>query len=455
MKTLKIISLLTVWIGMVACNASRDIPLPVEQVRPGFMGFVNPVDSAFAFDRQAPLRMHFSEPMDPATFPGNFFLWEDEEHTSSVTGSFTAEGSDILFQPDQALKKAHEYFIELRARVKDINGNGIDKDTLLVATSEFITDGDYSQNGVPEMIVSNGSEDFLARIRLNNGRLSADTVATVAGFGRYLEMAFTSDGQWLVMTDYNSSNSGIYFFDPSDYQMVKKLDTNSDGTAVKKSAEIAVSTDNIYVVNQSSKKISVVDPGSREITAVIDLPNTPKGMAVLPDGSKLYVGSGRDNTVWIIDTRSNTLTKTVTINDISRCFRLTATAQGKFVAVREFAGTHLSFIDASSETVVKTIDLGYPGKSGNNNDLIAYGDYLYASSSSGELTKIDVNTQTVVQQITDINFQGLDIYPSGEFLFAVVRKSLSEVAVVRPDDLKIVRRIRVNGSAPWDIVVRP
>ncbi len=455
MKTFKIFCLFAVFIVMLGCNNSRDIPLPVEQVRPTFMNFTNPQDSAFAFDRQAPIRMHFSEPMDPATFPGNFFLWEDEEHTSFVKGSFTADGNDILFQPAQDLLKAHEYFVELRARVKDVNGNGIDKDPLLVATSEFITDGDYSQYGVPEVIVSNGSDDFLARITSKDSRLKADTAATIDGFGRYLEMAFTTDGQWLVMSDYNSSNSGIYFFDPVNYQIVKKLDTNSDGTEVKKSAEIAVTSDKLYVANQSSKKISVVDLGSQEITGVIDLPNTPKGMAVLPDGSKLYVGSGRDNSVWIIDTQTNTISKTITINDITRCFRLAAAARGKFVAVREFSGNHLSFIDAASETVVNTIDLGYPGKSGNNNDLAAYGDYLYASSSGGELTKIDVNTQTVERQITDINFQGLDIYSTGEFLFAIVRKTVSEVAVIRSEDLKIVRRIRINGAAPWDVAIRP
>lgn len=456
MKIVKVSAIFAILIGIMACNGSRDVPLPVEQVRPTFIKFIEPVDSAFSYDRNAPIRMRFSEPMDPKTFPGNFHLWIDEFHSAEVSGEFIAENSDVLFQPSSPLEKAHEYFIELRARVKDAHGNGIDKDTLLVAVSEFITDGDYSENGVPDVVVSNGSDDFLARVNVDeNGLFKVDTVGDIQGFGRQLEMAFTKDGKYLIMSDYNSTGA-IYFFDPdNDYALVKKIETNSDGSAIKKSAEIAVSENEAYVVNQTTKQISVIDLATLEPTAVIALPNTPKGMAITPDGAKIYVGNARGNDVWVVDTQTRTVSNTITIDGFGRCVRLIASDDGRYVAVRELDGTNVAFIDCNSESVLKVLDIGYKAKRGNNGDFATSGEYLYVSASTGELSKIDWATQTVVNQIQDINFQGLDMYPTGEFLFAAVRTNNSQLVIINPENLKIVRRITVKGVSPWDVAIRP
>lgn len=456
MKIVKIFTVFALFLGILACNGSRDVPIPVEQVRPTFNQFVQPVDSAFAFDRNAPLRMRFSEPMDPNTFPGNFHLWVDEQHTSEVAGEFVSENSDILFQPSAPLQKAHEYFTELRARVKDVHGNGIDKDTLLVTQTEFITDGDYSEGGVPDFLISNGSDDFLARVNVDeNGLFKVDTVGDINGFGRQLEMAFTNDGKYLIMSDYNSTGA-IYFFDPdNDYSLVKKIETNSDGSAVKKSAEIAVSDQEAYVVNQSSKQISVIDLATLEPVALIDIPNTPKGMGITPDGSKLFVGNARSNEVWMIDTQSRTLTSTIKIDGFTRCLRIIVSDDGQYVAVREFNGTKVAFLNANDGSVISVLDLGYKAKSGNNSDFATHGEYLYAAASTGELSKIAWSSQSVVNQIQDINFQGLDMYRTGEFLFAAVRTNNSQVVIINPENLKILRRITIRGTSPWDVATRP
>ncbi len=456
MKIVNVFAIFALLLGIMACNGSRDVPLPVEQVRPKFSQFVQPVDSAFAYDRNASIRMRFSEPMNPETFSGNFHLWEDELHTSEVAGEFISENSDVLFQPSAPLQKAHEYFTELRARVKDVNGNGIDKDTLLVAQAEFITDGDYSEGGFNDVLISNGSNDFLARVNLDeNGLFKVDTVGDIKGFGRQLEMAFTNDGKYLIMSDYNTTGA-IYFFDPDNgYNLVKKIQTNSDGSSVKKSAEIAVSDQEAYVVNQSTKQISVIDLKTLQPVAVIPLSNTPKGMGITPDGSKLFVGNARSNEVWVVDTQSRAVSSTITIDGFSRCLRVIVSQDGQYVAVREFNGTKVAFLDANNGKVLNVLDLGFKARSGNNSDFTTYGDYLYTAGSTGELSKIAWASQSVVDQIQDINFQGLDMYRSGEFLFATVRTNNSEVIIINPDNLKILRRITIKGSSPWDVAIRP
>lgn len=450
-----LVSLLSIII-LTACNDSRGIPTPVEQTRPEFQSVVSPKDSAFAYDRTAPLQLRFSEPMDAASFPGNFILYEDDVRTIEVAGSFSAVDKDVIFQPDNPLLPGHEYFTFLRARVKDINGNGIDKDTLLVTETEFITDGDYTVNGLPEMVISNGFEDILSKVHIVENRFTADTAAAIDGFGRQLEMAFTLDGSKLIMSDYNTSGSKIYIFNAETYQLEKTLETNPGAEpAVKKSAEIVVSDTKAYVVNQSGKLISVIDLASETITDVITLPGIPKGMAILPDYSKIYVGSATNGQMWVLNTANNTVEQTLTITDFTRSVRLAASADGNYVIAREFRGDKLAFIETTSGTLASVLELGYEAKSGNNSDLAVLDDYVYVSASSGELSRIQISTQTLVNEIDHINFQGMDVFGSGEFLAAIAKTNPPALTLLNPETLKILREIPLPGSAPWDVTVRP
>ena len=436
-----------------ACNDSRAIPTPVEQVRPEFQSVVSPKDSAFAFDRTAPIQMRFSEPMDESTFPGNFILYADEARTVEVSGTFSATDNDVIFTPDNDLLPGHEYFTFLRARVKDIHGNGIDKDTLLVAETEFITDGAYTANGLPEMVVSNGFEDILSKVTLVDNRFYADSVASLDGFKRQLEMAYTVDGSKMIMSDYNTSGSKIYVFNADIWQVEKVLESNPNGQPIKKSAEVAVGDSKAYVVNQSGKLISVLDLASETITDVIALPGTPKGMAILPDYSKIYVGNGRSGQVWVVNTEGKTVETTVPIAGFSKSVRVAASADGNYVIVREY-GNKLAFIETASDTVISVIELGYSTSSGNN-DFAVIGDYVYVSASSGQISRIQISTQTIVNEITHINFQGLDVFDSGEFIAAVSKSNPPTLALLNPETLKILREIPRPGTAPWDVAVRP
>jgi len=438
------------------CSDSRIVPTPMEQERPTFQQMFAPKDSAFAYDRNSSITMCFNEPMNPNTFPGNFYLWEDEEKTTAIAGTFTANENEVTFTSNNPLLKAHQYFTELRARVQDVNGNGIDKDTLFVMGSEFFTSGDYSENGSPEFFICNGSDDILVRSFIEDDFLTADTAMLLEDFGRQLEMAFTTDGEKLIMSDYNTSNSGIYIINPETYQIEKKLTQNPTGfDDVKKSAEIVVSESNAYVVNQSLNIISVVDLSTETITKAIELPNVPKGMAISPDYTTIYVGSGKDNQIWVINTADNTVEDTLTVEGLFISARLAVSPDNEYLIVREYQSTNLFFIQTATKNITQVLDLGYEAKSGNNNDLTVAGDYVYVSSYTGVLSKIQISTQSIVAEITHVNFQGIDVFPSAEILLATVREEPAKLAVIIPETLKMVRLIPIAGSAPWDVAIRP
>jgi hypothetical protein len=242
----------------------------VEQNRPVFEQMVIPVDSAYAFDRASALTMRFSEKMDPETFPGNFHLWRGELGQDEVSGSFSADGNSVIFKPAQPLAGASEYFTELNARVRDVNGNGIEKDSSFVMSSEFFTSGEVFTDSTCEYFVCSGYDDRLTDFSIKEQLLVPVDVLDLTGFGRQLEIAFSKDGNTIIMSDYNTSNSAISLINPDTYQIENRLTVNPGGAAaVKKSAEIVVSASKAYVVNQSNKLISVVDIAGAAITATI------------------------------------------------------------------------------------------------------------------------------------------------------------------------------------------
>jgi Tol biopolymer transport system component len=452
----KIIFIITLFFfSLIGCNESRIIEPPLEQKRPQFDQVIQPKDQAFAYNKDADIIMNFSEPMDVNTFSGNFYLWEDSNKTKNIEGTFTADGNKVIFNPNSSLMEAHEYFIELLSRVKDVNGNGIDKDTVDITQTEFFTSGKYSKNLLPEFFICTGSEDLLLKTSVKEQLLDADTVLNLGSFGRQLEIAFTRDGSKIIMSDYNASNSGIYFIDPVTFQITKKITQNNNGAAIKKTAEIVVGNKFAYVINQSGKLLSKVDLPTEEVIATVELPGTPKGMAISNDFSKIYIGSVRDNQIWVVDAVSYTLVNTITVEGLSKTIRLAVSTDDKYLIIREFRGNKLIFVETQTGNIATTLDLGYEAKSGNNNDLAVAGNFVYVSSSEGYLTKINTITQTVEAQIVNSNIQGIDIYPDSEVLIATLRETPAKLAVILPESLKIIRLIELGKISPWDVAIRP
>ncbi len=77
---------------------------------------------------------------------------------------------------------------------------------------------------------------------------------------------------------------------------------------------LAVSPDGarVYVANASSDTVSVVDTATNTVTTTIGVGDTPAGVAVSPDGATVFVTNANDDTVSMIDTVTNTVTATIT-----------------------------------------------------------------------------------------------------------------------------------------------
>ncbi len=118
---------------------------------------------------------------------------------------------------------------------------------------------------------------------------------------------------------------------------------------------IAVSPDGtrVYVANYNSNNISVIDTAANNVTATVDVGSHPGGVAVSPDGTRVYVANEFNHSVSVIDTAANNVIATVT--DVgSYPWGVAVSPDGTKVYVVNEDGT-VSVIDKATNDVTATV----------------------------------------------------------------------------------------------------
>ena len=71
---------------------------------------------------------------------------------------------------------------------------------------------------------------------------------------------------------------------------------------------------NAYITNEGDNTVSVIDTTSNVVTATIPVGSAPYGVAVTPDGSKVYVADMNSfGMVSVIDTATNLVSATISL----------------------------------------------------------------------------------------------------------------------------------------------
>ncbi len=98
----------------------------------------------------------------------------------------------------------------------------------------------------------------------------------------------------------------------------------------------------VYVTNQNSNNVSVIDTATNTVTATVDVGRQPWGVAVSPDGKKVYVANYGSSTVSIIDAATNTVSATVPVglNPVG----VAVTPDGTKVYVTNYGSNNVSVI---------------------------------------------------------------------------------------------------------------
>ena len=116
---------------------------------------------------------------------------------------------------------------------------------------------------------------------------------------------------------------------------------------------IAVSPDGskVYITNTTAGTVSVINPATNEIVGTIQTGPNPAGVAFTPDGKFAYVANMGANTVTVINAATNTPLASQIFVGINPA-NIAVSPDGKWAYVTNYGSNSVSYIDTATNTVV-------------------------------------------------------------------------------------------------------
>ncbi|MDX3227848.1 IPT/TIG domain-containing protein [Streptomyces sp. ME19-01-6] len=147
----------------------------------------------------------------------------------------------------------------------------------------------------------------------------------------------------------------------------------------------------VYVANQASNTVSVIDPVSNTVTATIPTNTGPSVIAASPDNALVHVTQSGDASLGVIDTATNTVVTNIPVG--AGPIGVALTPDGTRAYVANFQDNSVSVVDTAASTVTATVPVG-PGPV--EVAVTPDGTRAYvASTADGSVRVIDTATNTV------------------------------------------------------------
>jgi YVTN family beta-propeller protein len=152
-----------------------------------------------------------------------------------------------------------------------------------------------------------------------------------------------------------------------------------------------------YVPNEGSGTISIIDTQTDAVTGEIAIGGKPRGIAISPDGKRLYVSEQKGEHVDVIDTATKKFIKKIPVGDSPEAVYVNQ--DGTLIAVANEEANTVSLIDTKALRIKSTIKLS--GKNPEHAVFSPDGKLIFASAE--EADKVDVVSVEKKKQIARID----------------------------------------------------
>ncbi len=199
----------------------------------------------------------------------------------------------------------------------------------------------------------------------------------------------------------------------------------------------------LYVGCQDNHSVKVIDLATASVTATIDVDSVDYWLAVSPNGSHLYVSSGDDHQVTVVDTATNLVTARIPLADQPWVIAVSPDNAHVYIGAGQLnsATGALYACDTSSKAVWATIPMaGVPLGAAFSED----GSHIYVGNG-GALSVIATATNSVVETVTIADsVTGVVVSPDQQRIYAAYGNN--SVAVIEdhvpPSIEEAIARIR-------------
>src|SRR5450631_3619271 len=106
-----------------------------------------------------------------------------------------------------------------------------------------------------------------------------------------------------------------------------------------------------YASNEGSGSVSVIDTATDNVTATLNVGGKPRGIAIAPDGKRLYISEQAGNALLTIDTGSGTVVARTPLGDSPEAIYLSA--DGKLLSAAIEENVLVLTIDTATGNVVQ------------------------------------------------------------------------------------------------------
>jgi YVTN family beta-propeller protein len=220
----------------------------------------------------------------------------------------------------------------------------------------------------------------------------------------------------------------------------------------------------ILQIRPARSTVSIIDTETNAVTATVHVGSYPSGVAVTPDGTKIYVGDfSYYGTVSVINTATNTVSAIVSVGQEPYGVAVTPDGTKVYVANYNWGSVgNVSVIDTATNTVTATGPVGYePWGVAVTPD----GSKVYVTNSGNSnapgntVSVIDTATNSVTATVNvGINPAGVAVTPDGTKVYVTNLGNFSvpgnTVSVIDTAANTVIATINV-GQEPYGVVVTP
>lgn len=222
-----------------------------------------------------------------------------------------------------------------------------------------------------------------------------------------------------------------------------------------------------YVTNSGSDTVSVIELDTNTVVDTVYVGDSPRAVAVTPDGRFVYVIEYWD-TVYVIDTNTNTVVDTIEVAGVSGGIAITP--DGRFAYAVDNYGNKIRVIDTSTNIVVDTAESGDTHTNPREIAITPDGSFAYVTNGgevggfSYTVGVIDLSTNTLATTIEIWrDNQGVAITPDG--LYACVTNTKTyKLHMISTSTNSIVATATIGdycwghwiaGTEPGNLVITP
>ncbi|HEY3361485.1 MAG TPA: TIR domain-containing protein [Methanosarcina sp.] len=220
----------------------------------------------------------------------------------------------------------------------------------------------------------------------------------------------------------------------------------------------------VYVVNGLSNNVSVINAFTNTVTTSVTVEN-PFAVVITPDGNYAYVTSA-ENIVSVINTLTDIITATIRVGN--RPFGVAVSPDGKKVYVANYGSNTVSVIDTATNTVLTAINVGncpygisvatdgtkvYVANSVSTS-ATGGGKNAIGNNGPGSVTVIDTATNTVIAMV-EVGVMPTEVAVTPDSKKVYVSNLASNTVSVIDTATNTVSATVPVGSSPYGIEVAP